>query len=98
MATGDANVFGSIRPVNVLFRNRRRRFESNSGSHFCTVSEHARNEHRQLRRVHGADLPEEKLVGGDVTEGVVRVGDTVRRPLNAQSGAIHAYLRHASRI
>jgi hypothetical protein len=45
-----------------------------------------------------ADLPEEKLVGGDVTEGVVRVGDTVRRPLNAQSGAIHAYLRHASRI
>jgi hypothetical protein len=40
------------------------------------------------------NLPEEPLLGGDVTEGVVRVGDTVRRPLNAQSAAIHAYLDH----
>jgi hypothetical protein len=44
-----------------------------------------------------AGLPEELLVGGDVTEGVVRVGDTVRRPLNPQSAAIHAYLRHLER-
>lgn len=41
-----------------------------------------------------AGLPEEPLLGGDVTEGVVRVGDTVRRPLNPQSAAIHAYLSH----
>jgi len=39
-------------------------------------------------------MPEEPLLGGDVTEGVVRVGDTVRRPLHPQSAAIHAYLRH----
>jgi aminoglycoside phosphotransferase (APT) family kinase protein len=37
---------------------------------------------------------EEPLLGGDVTEGVVRSGDTVRRPLNDQSSAVHAYLRH----
>ncbi len=34
------------------------------------------------------------LSGGDVTEGVVRVGDTVRRPLKATSSAVHALLRH----
>jgi hypothetical protein len=32
-----------------------------------------------------------------VTEGVVRVGATVRRPLNSQSAAVHAYLRHLER-
>jgi Phosphotransferase enzyme family len=41
-----------------------------------------------------AGLTEEPLLGGDVTEGVVRVGDTVRRPVNPQSAAIHAYLYH----
>lgn len=34
------------------------------------------------------------LSGGDVTAGVVRVGDTVRRPLKATSSAVHALLRH----
>ncbi len=34
------------------------------------------------------------LLGGDVTEGIVRVGDTVRRPLNPNSPLIHALLRH----
>ncbi|MBW8484265.1 phosphotransferase enzyme family protein [Actinomadura parmotrematis] len=34
------------------------------------------------------------LSGGDVTEGVVRVGDTVRRPLGPQSPAVHGLLRH----
>jgi hypothetical protein len=34
------------------------------------------------------------LSGGDVTEGVVRVGDTVRRPLRAHSAAVHGLLRH----
>lgn len=38
-----------------------------------------------------AEVP---LLGGDVTEGVVRVGDTVRRPLNPSSPLIHALLRH----
>lgn len=39
-----------------------------------------------------ADDVEIPLLGGDVTEGVVRVGDTVRRPRSPQSGAIAAYL------
>ncbi|WP_157430750.1 phosphotransferase enzyme family protein [Actinomadura macra] len=34
------------------------------------------------------------LSGGDVTEGVVRVGDTVRRPLRAHSPAVHGLLRY----
>ena len=38
-----------------------------------------------------AEIP---LLGGDVTEGIVRVGDTVRRPLNPNSPLIHALLGH----
>ncbi|WP_242619228.1 phosphotransferase [Actinomadura fibrosa] len=38
------------------------------------------------------------LSGGDVTEGVVRVGDTVRRPLRAHSPAVHELLRHLERV
>jgi hypothetical protein len=38
------------------------------------------------------------LLGGDVTEGVVRVGDTVRRPLNRNSPLIHALLRHLEAV
>jgi ribosomal protein S18 acetylase RimI-like enzyme len=34
------------------------------------------------------------LLGGDVTEGLVRVGGTVRRPPGPHSSAIAAYLRH----
>lgn len=34
------------------------------------------------------------LQGGDVTEGVVRVGDTVRRPATPSTGNVHALLRH----
>jgi hypothetical protein len=34
------------------------------------------------------------LAGGDVTEGVVRVGDTVRRPVGAHSPLVHALLAH----
>jgi hypothetical protein len=40
---------------------------------------------------------ETPLLGGDVTDGVVRVGDTVRRPTNEQSDAVHAYLAHLER-
>ncbi|MET8160981.1 phosphotransferase [Sphaerisporangium sp. NPDC005289] len=42
----------------------------------------------------GTSAPEIPLYGGDVTEGVVRVGDTVRRPMRASSPAVHALLRH----
>jgi hypothetical protein len=38
-----------------------------------------------------AEIP---LGGGDVTEGVVRVGDTVRRPVGPHSPLVHALLTH----
>jgi Ser/Thr protein kinase RdoA (MazF antagonist) len=38
--------------------------------------------------------PELPLTGGDVTAGVARVGDTVRRPTGPYSPAVHAFLRH----
>ncbi len=41
-----------------------------------------------------ADDIEIPLLGGDVTEGLVRVGDTVRRPAGPNSTAIAAYLLH----
>jgi Ser/Thr protein kinase RdoA (MazF antagonist) len=40
------------------------------------------------------DGVEIELPKGDVTEGVVRVGDTVRRPRQEQSEFVAAYLRH----
>ncbi|SEG88449.1 Phosphotransferase enzyme family protein [Nonomuraea solani] len=42
--------------------------------------------------------PEIPLVGGDVTEGVVRVGDTVRRPVGPNAPFVHALLRHLAEI
>jgi aminoglycoside phosphotransferase (APT) family kinase protein len=39
-----------------------------------------------------ADGPEQALPAGDVTAGVVRVGDTVRRPHQSTSRAVAAYL------
>jgi hypothetical protein len=41
-----------------------------------------------------ADQAEIPLAGGDVTEGVVRVGDTVRRPVGPHSPLVHALLAH----
>jgi hypothetical protein len=38
--------------------------------------------------------PEVPLLGGDVTEGVVQVGATVRRPVQANSPLVHALLIH----
>jgi len=40
-----------------------------------------------------ADGPEVPLLGGDVTEGLVRIGDTVRRPRLAGSDLVEAALR-----
>ena len=34
------------------------------------------------------------LLGGDVTDGIVRVGDTVRRPVSSRSPFIHTVLKH----
>ncbi|MEV0149052.1 MULTISPECIES: phosphotransferase [unclassified Nonomuraea] len=39
-------------------------------------------------------LHEIPLQGGDVTDGVVRVGDTVRRPAGSFTPAVHSLLRH----
>jgi aminoglycoside phosphotransferase (APT) family kinase protein len=41
-----------------------------------------------------ADQAEIPLAGGDVTEGLVRVGDTVRRPVGPHSPLVHALLTH----
>ncbi|MBN6058286.1 phosphotransferase [Nonomuraea sp. RK-328] len=39
-------------------------------------------------------LHEIPLQGGDVTDGVVRVGETVRRPAGSFTPAVHSLLRH----
>ncbi|HST67177.1 MAG TPA: phosphotransferase [Mycobacteriales bacterium] len=44
------------------------------------------------------DGPEIELPKGDVTEGVVRVGDTVRRPRQEQSEFVPAYLPHLEAV
>jgi hypothetical protein len=44
------------------------------------------------------DGPEIALPAGDVTEGVVRIGDTVRRPHQPTSKAVAAYLRHLESV
>jgi hypothetical protein len=38
------------------------------------------------------------LAGGNVTAGVVRVGDTVRRPAGPQTPAVHALLTHLADV
>jgi hypothetical protein len=45
----------------------------------------------------GGDEAEIPLLGGDVTEGVVRVGDTVRRPAQDSSPLVRALLLHLER-
>ena len=42
----------------------------------------------------GLEEAEVPLLGGDMTEGVVRVGRTVRRPVRPHTAAVHALLRH----
>jgi hypothetical protein len=41
---------------------------------------------------------EQPLHGGDVTDGVVRVGNTVRRPVGVQTAAVHGLLRHLESV
>ncbi|MFE4950404.1 phosphotransferase [Leifsonia sp. NPDC056665] len=45
-----------------------------------------------------SSAPEEPLLGGDVTVGVVRSGDTVRRPRSASSERVRALLTHLERV
>jgi hypothetical protein len=44
------------------------------------------------------DGPEMELPAGDVTVGVVRIGDTVRRPRQDTSAGVAEYLRHLERV
>jgi hypothetical protein len=41
--------------------------------------------------VNGAEIP---LAGGNMSSGVVRLGDTVRRPAGPWKPAVHALLTH----
>lgn len=42
--------------------------------------------------------PEIPLLGGDVTEGVVRIGETVRRPIGTNAPLVHALLRYLESV
>jgi hypothetical protein len=44
------------------------------------------------------DRREQALHGGRQTHGIVRIGDTVRRPRHARSDFIHALLRHLEAV
>ena len=44
------------------------------------------------------DATEVPLIGGDMTEGVVRVGRTVRRPVRSHTPAVHALLRYLEAV
>jgi aminoglycoside phosphotransferase (APT) family kinase protein len=43
-------------------------------------------------------MEEIPLQGGRTTAGVVKVGDTIRRPLTINSGFVHAVLRHLASV
>jgi hypothetical protein len=49
-------------------------------------------------RVDESDQAEIPLAGGDVTEGVVRLGDTVRRSAGPHSPVVHALLTHLESV
>jgi hypothetical protein len=50
-----------------------------------------------LVRVSARNEREVTLVGGMSTPGVVRVGDTVRRPVKPDAAYVHGLLRHFER-
>jgi Ser/Thr protein kinase RdoA (MazF antagonist) len=50
------------------------------------------------RAVCGDGDEEIPLAGGEVTDGVVRVGGTVRRPVGPHTPAVHALLRHLEAV
>ena len=44
------------------------------------------------------DVSEVALTGGTMTAGVVRVGDTVRRPVGRWTPAVHSLLRYLEEV
>jgi hypothetical protein len=48
-----------------------------------------------VRRVTEGEVP---LLGGNTTEGLVRVGDTVRRPSGPWSASVHDFLCHLNEV
>ena len=53
---------------------------------------------RDRRHIALDEPPPIDLPAGDVTEGIVRIGDTVRRPHKSQSYAVAAYLDHLEAV
>src|SRR5262245_41745281 len=51
-----------------------------------------------MRSTPPPDRPETRLVGGDVSDGIVRIGDTVRRPRGPWSDSVASYLLHLERV
>lgn len=51
-----------------------------------------------VREYLGPEGPEVELPRGDVTEGVVRIGETVRRPAAPHSQAVEHYLDHLAAV
>ena len=60
----------------------------------CSVARVSRQGSLRSRNHDG--MREEALAGGNVADEVVRVGDTVRKPWNDATPAVHAYLRHVA--
>jgi phosphotransferase family enzyme len=54
--------------------------------------------HRRSVRDAGGVIEEVPLLGGNVSAGVVRVGDTVRRPAGPWTPAVHALLTHLHEV
>ena len=67
---------------------------------WATGNRNARRTPPILPRYLSADPGETEvpLLGGDMTEGVVRVGRTVRRPVRPHTPAVHALLRHLEAV
>ena len=49
-------------------------------------------------KIGSVDAREEALTGGRITEGIVRVGDTVRRPTGPHTPFVHSLLRHLEAV
>ena len=63
-----------------------------------SASDEARGEAPALYSEPAGAHPETPLLGGDVTEGLVRVGDTVRRPVGESSGRVRRVLEHLESV
>src|SRR6185312_7047731 len=63
----------------------------------CTTSSTSAARSSAIRIEAGLKMDEHPLSGGNVTAGVVRVGDTVRRPAGPWTPAVHSLLQHLER-